>query len=184
MRLFIALDFPESVADRLEEIAHGLPDAAWVPSHQYHLTLRFLGETDEESFRNVERALGEINADSFHLDLKSVGHFPLRGNPEVLWAGVAPNEFLLRLSHKVDSALGRAGIPPDGRKFHPHVTLARLKSGAVRHVGDFEVQNSLFKVSDVAVEAFHLYSSRLAPEGAVHTVEATYPLKGMLQEPV
>jgi len=128
MRLFVAIDFPESITNRLEDIAYGLPGAVWVPAHQYHLTLRFLGETDEDSFQNIERALGEVRADSFHLDLKSIGHFPLRGNPEVLWTGVASNESLLSLNHKVDSALGRAGIPPDGRKLHPHVTLARIRN--------------------------------------------------------
>ena len=183
MRLFIAIDFPESVTSRLEDIAFGLPGAVWVPAHQYHLTLRFLGETDVETFNHIEHALSEVRADSFHLDLKSVGHFPLRGDPEVLWVGVAPNEFLLRLNRKVESALGRAGLVPEGRKFHPHVTLAKLKNGAVRHAGDFEVQHSLFRIPEVAVEAFHLYSSRLASEGATHTVEATYPLNGMLQEP-
>jgi len=180
-RSFIAIDFPERAVNRLQDIAFGLPSAVWVPAHQYHLTLRFLKDIEDSVFEDIQHILSDVRSESFHLDLKSVGHFPLRGNPEVLWVGVASNESLSRLNRKLESGLKRAGIEPDGRKFHPHVTLARLKQGALRHVGDFEVQHSLFKVSDIPVEEFHLYSSRLTPEGALHTVEASYSLDGILQ---
>jgi 2'-5' RNA ligase len=180
-RLFIAIDFAENVAAKLQDIAFGLPGAAWVPAHQYHLTLRFLGETPEHVLENIVHALREVRAESFHLELKGVGHFPLRGNPEVLWVGVSSNDSLSRLNRKLEASLGRAGVGPEGRKFHPHVTLARLKNGAGRHAGDFEVLHSLFKIPGVPVERFHLYSSRLTPEGAIHTVEASYGLEGMLE---
>jgi 2'-5' RNA ligase len=180
-RSFIAIDFPESTANQLQDIAFGLPGAAWVPSHQYHLTLRFFKDIDDAVFEDVRHALNEVRAESFHLSLKNVGHFPLRGTPEILWAGVAQNDELSRLNYKLESALKRAGLDPEGRKFHPHVTLARLKNGALRHLGDFEVQHSLFKISDIPVEEFHLYSSRLTPEGALHTIESSYSLEGMLQ---
>lgn len=181
MRLFIAIDLPDSLSTALEEIAYGLPGAVW--TQQYHLTLRFLGETPVNVFEDILHALQEVQADSFHLDLEGVGHFPLRGAPEVLWAGVLSNENLLRLNRKVDTALSKAGVPPEGRKFHPHVTLAKLKNSSLHHVAEFEVHNSLFRFSDLPVEEFHLYSSRLTADGAEHTVEATYPLRGMLQEP-
>ena len=178
-RLFIAIDFPESVATRLQDIAYGLPGAAWV--HQYHLTLRFLGETPTPVLEDIQHSLNEVRACSFHVDLKSVGHFPHRGTPEVLWVGVSYNESLIRLNRRLETALSKAGVPSESRKFHPHVTLARLKNGAVRHVGDFEVHHALFKIPEVPVEQFHLYSSHLSPEGAVHTVEGSYALEGILQ---
>jgi 2'-5' RNA ligase len=180
-RLFIAIDFPEYVSAKLQDIAYGMPGAVWVPSHQYHLTLRFLGEQNESTLEYVRHALNDVHVDSFHIDLKGVGHFPLRGDPEVLWVGVAANEALLRLSRKLESALGRAGVQPDGRKFHPHVTLARLKNDALRYVGNFEVHHALFKIEEIPVESFNLYSSRLTPDGAIHTVEADYRLEGILQ---
>jgi 2'-5' RNA ligase len=120
-------------------------------------------------------------AESFRLHLKGIGHFPLRGVPDTLWVGVESSEPLLRLNRRVESALNRAGVKPEGRKFHPHVTLARLKNGASRHIGDFEVQHALFKIRKIPVEGFHLYSSHLTPEGPVHTVEASYPLNGILE---
>ena len=87
----------------------------------------------------------------------------------------------MKLNRRMETALAKAGVAPDTRKFHPHITLARLKGGASRHVGDFEVQHALFKMHEIPVEGFHLYSSRLTPEGAIHTVEESYYLDGMLQ---
>ena len=180
-RTFVAIDLPEIVADRLQEVAYGLPGAVWVPPHQYHLTLRFLGNVEDYLFDNIRHALEEVRAESFYFDLKSVGHFPLRGNPEVLWAGVAANDPLTRLRNRVESALSRAGVESEGRKFHPHVTLGRVKNGAGQHVGDFEAQHSLLNIREVPVEYFHLYSSRLSPDGALHLLEHTYPLEGLLE---
>ncbi len=180
-RTFIALDLPAPVADRLHEIAEGLPGTVWVPPHQYHLTLRFLGAVGDPVLEDIRHALHEVRAESFYFDLKGVGHFPLRGHPETLWVGVPACDALLRLRFRLDSALSRAGIGPEGRKFHPHVTLGRLKNGAARQTGLFEVAHSLFSAPAVPAQQFHLYTSRLTPEGALHSLESTYPLEGILE---
>jgi RNA 2',3'-cyclic 3'-phosphodiesterase len=180
-RAFIALDLPPETAERLEYIASGLPGVAWVPPHQYHLTLRFLGDVGDFAFENILHGLNDVHAESFYFDVKSVGHFPLRGHPEVLWAGVKLCEPLQRLHNRLESALTRAGVTPEGRKFHPHITLGRLKNGAAQRVGSFEVEHALFGVHNIPVENFHLYTSQLTPEGAIHTLEATYPLQGILE---
>jgi 2'-5' RNA ligase len=182
-RLFIAIRFSDAVAEELEalEDGFGIPRAAWTPSEQFHLTLRFLGDPFPATLLEIDRALREVRADSFTLDLKGIGHFPLRGDPETLWTGAVPCEPLLRLRHRVESALARAGIAPEGRKFHPHVSLARVKHAAPEHVAAFEIRQGLFSRGDIPVQAFHLFSSELKPGGAVHTLEATYPLEGMLE---
>lgn len=185
-RLFVAVRFPEAVNDRLEEIAHGIPGAAWSPSEQFHLTLRFLGDPSPRSVSDVERALRDVRAPSFHLDLSGTGHFPLRGDPETLWIGAGgtgggANEALQRLRRRVEAALGRAGIAPEGRKFHPHVSLARVRHCEPRDVARFEIVHALFAERAIPVQEFVLCSSELRPEGAVHTVVATYPLEGMLE---
>jgi 2'-5' RNA ligase len=180
-RAFIAIDLSDSATDHLAEIASGLRGAVWVLPDQYHLTLRFLGDLDDPMLENVQHTLHDVQAESFYFDLKGVGHFPLRGTPEVLWAGVTPVESLQRLRNRVESALARAGVSPDGRKFHPHITLGRIKNVAARHIGGFEVVHSLFGVAEVPAQHFHLYTSRLAPEGAEHTMVASYPLAGILE---
>lgn len=180
-RLFVALGFPEAIRDALEEIAHGVPGAAWVPSEQFHLTLRFVGDPSPLSVAEVARALGEVRAESFRLDLRGAGHFPLRGDPDALWIGVAANEALLRLQRRVEAALARAGLAPEGRKFHPHVSLARVRRAEPRDVARFEILNALFALREIPVQEFRLYSSVLGAEGPVYGVEAEYPLEGMLE---
>jgi 2'-5' RNA ligase len=179
-RLFVALDFSEAVRDRLSEACGGLPGADWTSWEQYHLTLRFLGEVDDEIFAAVRASLGGVQARSFHLSLKGMGLFPLRGDPEILWAGVAKSDALLSLRHKVESVLARNGVPPESRKFHPHVTLAKVRGCHAPWVGEYVAGHSLFSIPEIPIQGFNLYSSRLTPEGAIHSLEAAYPLEGIL----
>lgn len=180
-RLFVALDLPDTVRDRLSGMSYGLPGAAWVPPEQMHLTVRFIGEVDGHLFDTVREGLAGVRSPSFYLTLKGVGHFPKRGDPETLWAGVAPSEDLVRLRNRIESLLVRRGVEPEARKFHPHVTLARVKDARAPWIGRYMVENSLFAAHQVPVQAFHLYSSRLRPEGPEHSLEASYPLDGMLE---
>jgi 2'-5' RNA ligase len=180
-RLFVAIRLPEGVNEALEEIAHGIPGASWTPSGQFHLTLRFIGDPGSVTLHEVDRALDGLRADSFTLDLRGTGHFPLRGDPEILWVGSEENAALTSLRNRVEAAVTRAGIPAEGRKFHPHVTLANVKAADPRDVAAFQIRNGLFRLPPIAVQEFHLCSSVLRPEGAEHTVEATYSLEGMLE---
>jgi 2'-5' RNA ligase len=179
-RLFVAVGLPESARDRLADLSTGLPGADWVESEQYHLTMRFIGEVDAPAFHSVRDGLAAVSTRSFHFDLRGVGVFPLRGSPETLWAGVPRCNGLMTLRHKVESALGRRGIPAEKRKFFPHVTLARLHNAEDEWVGRYVTAHSLLSIPGIPVQAFHLYSSKLTPHGAVHTLEETYPLEGIL----
>lgn len=180
-RLFIAVDLPERAREMLAGIASGLPGATWLPPGQYHLTLRFLGEVDEYMFRTVREGLGGLVSASFFLTLRGLGHFPPRGEPEMLWAGVARNEELLRLRSKVETLLAGKGMDRDTRKFVPHVTLARVKESRGEWIGEYMAMHSLFSVAELPVQSFSLYSSRLTPDGAIHTLEGAYPLQGILE---
>jgi 2'-5' RNA ligase len=176
-RLFVAIRFSEDVNEALDDLAFGIKGASWMHSDQYHLTLRFIGDPGALTLDDVDRALREVRAESFRLNLKGTGHFPLRGDPETLWVGVDDNRVLESLRNRVESALTRAGVPAEGRKFHPHVTLANVKSADPRDVGRFQVMNGLFRRNDVAVTEFLLCSSVLRPDGPEHTVEEVYPLE-------
>lgn len=180
-RLFISADLPDPARTKLADISSGLPGASWVPPERLHLTLRFLGEVDHGLFQDVRKALFGIQTPAFFLSLKGVGHFPLRGDPEVLWAGVAKSDGLLRLRHKIENLLVRQGLAPDSRKFFPHVTLAKLRDSRADWVGSYIVENSLFSLPEIPVQGFSLYSSRLTPEGSIHELEDSYPLDGILE---
>ena len=144
---------------------------------QMHLTLRFIGEVDGGLFRDIREALQTIRIEPFELHIREVGFFPPRRAPELLWAGVEPSDQLSHLRDKVESTLQRVGVKREGRKFQPHVTLARLKDTSDSHVARYLSANSLFKTAPFAVEQFSLYSSFLASEGAIHTLEVNYELE-------
>lgn len=177
-RLFVAIRFSEDVEDALAEIAGDVPGASWAPSVQYHLTLRFIGDPGALNLDDIDRALRTVRAPAFTLNLAGTGHFPLRGKPETVWVGVEENPALASLRNRVESALTRAGLPHEGRKFHPHVTLANVKGCAETDVAGFQVRNGLFRLDDVPVTEFLLCSSVLREGGAEHTVEAVYGLEG------
>lgn len=177
IRLFVAIELPEAVRDRLGRACCDVPGARWTEPGQMHLTLRFVGEVDELVFRDVEAALDEVRADPFELELKGVGHFPPRGEPRVLWAGLGRSEPLVALQKRVEAAVERGGVPRDGRRFSPHVTLARLSDTPERAVGSWLAMNGLLRSDPFEVRDFHLFSSRLGGKRAVHRVEASYPLR-------
>lgn len=176
-RLFVAIDFPEDIIQQLTRLCYGMPGARWVDEDQLHLTLRFIGEVDGGQFREIRDELATVKVAPFRMSLKGIGHFPPRKKPRVLWAGVEKNETLLLLKNKVDAALSRVDLPGDDRKFAPHVTLARFKEPpSFNRLTTYIAGNNLFSTMPFAISAFHLYSSQLTPKGAIHTIEASYPL--------
>ncbi len=176
IRLFVAVELPEDVRTGLARLCAGVPDATWVKPENIHLTLRFIGEVDEGGFRDIDAALGQVLAPGFDVSLGGVGCFPKRGPPKVVWAGVAKNAALAHLYDKVESALVRTGLEPEGRKFAPHVTLARLKRARMGRVREFVSQNMSFEAGPFPVRSFTLFSSFLARGGAIHRPETEYPL--------
>jgi 2'-5' RNA ligase len=82
------------------------------------------------------------------------------------------------LRNHVNNHLSLCGIMPEQRKFHPHVTLARLKNSSAKRVASFLAANALLESPPFSVDQVILYSSTLHPAGAIHRVEAVYPLVG------
>src|SRR5690348_399997 len=175
MRLFVALALPDEVAATLALIQSGVPGARWSTRDQLHLTLRFIGEVDGRATSAIDDALSLVRAPTFRLTLKSVGQFGGR-NPSALWVGVETNPTLLHLQRKVESALQRAGLPAETRKYTPHVTLARLRGSPSQKVIAYLADHSLFGVPPFDVRGFILYSSVTSPNGSLYRAERAYPL--------
>ena len=119
MRLFVGLVLPEPVRWQLGLLCTGLPGVRWVPPENFHLTLRFIGEVDGGTLDDVDAALAGIRARRFSLTLGGVGHFGSGQQVRALWAGVGREPALQHLRDKVESAVVRAGLPPEGKKFTP-----------------------------------------------------------------
>ena len=128
------------------------------------------------SFYKIISVLSTVKVPPFEITIKGVGHFPPRKHPVVLWVGITENLELLRLQSKIEKALTSIGIAPDTRRFHPHITIARLKESPIEKVALFITSNSLFSTEPFAVSQYHLYSSFLKKEGAYHQLEASFPL--------
>ncbi len=177
-RLFVAIDPPPEIRERLAGICCGLPAARWVPPEQLHLTLCFIGEVSGATFLDIREALVEIKVSPFALRLQGVGFFPLRGQPRVVWAGIVTSEPLATLQRKITTRLFALGLEPENRKFFPHLTLARLHQTPPSRVGRYLQENGLFASSEFVVDRFLLYSSMLGRKGASHTIEQWYWLAG------
>lgn len=177
-RLFVAIDPPEEIRQQLSRICFGLPGAKWSDDDQLHITLRFIGEVDGAVFADAYEALAEVSAEPFEVTVKGVGFFPPRQDPKILWAGVEKNDRLKHLRNKIESALVRAGLQSEKRKFTGHITLARLKDTPPAKVATYLREYALFRLDPFPVNEFCLYSSFLSSERALHQVEATFPLAG------
>lgn len=177
-RLFVSIELPDDVKHALSRLSGDVPGARWLQLDEMHLTVRFIGEVDGLVYDDVVAALDEVRVAPFELALRGVGHFPPRGEPRILWAGLERSDGLRVLHDRVESALVRAGVESEHRKFSPHVTVARLRGTPARAVGSFIAMNGLFRASPFEVREFHLFSSSLGAKRAVHSCEATYPLDG------
>ncbi len=176
IRLFVAIDLPDEVRDAIADIGRDLPGARRVPRDQLHLTLRFIGEVRDDTFAAIRTALERVTGAPFLLALRGVGHFPPGRHPRVLWVGLEESAPLLKLQQEVELALIGANIPPEERKFSPHLTLARLKDTPPGPVLALEERFKAFGAGPFTVTEFHLYSSALTRSGAIHTRENTYRL--------
>lgn len=174
-RLFVALAIPPATADRLALLQNGLEGARWRPVENFHLTLAFIGEADRHGFGEALDALSEIEAPGFELRLFGLGSFGER-KPRAVWAGVDSSPALMHLQAKVETALRRSGFDLERRKFIPHVTLAYLKGARAGDVERYCAVNGLFSCPAFAVDAFHLYSSRLGGDASLYEIEASYSL--------
>ena len=176
MRLFVGLDLPHSLRERLSFLSGGVPGARWVPPENYHITLRFIGEVAAHQAEEIDLALAALRARGFALSLTGVGTFEKGGRPIALWVGVERNPQLDLLQSKIETACQRTGLEPERRRFAPHVTLARLDNPVESKLAAFVQANNLFRAEPMPVTHFTLFSSRLGKEASVYTAEVEYGL--------
>ena len=174
LRLFVGIGFPPALKLQLSLLRSGVPGAKWVDPGNFHLTLRFIGETDEVVAADVDDALVRLRARRFTLQLAGTGVFGDR--PRSLWVGVERSPELVALRDKIEQALIRAGLPPEQRKFAPHVTLARLHNPALDQLRGFLAANAQFRADPLPVEGFSLIASFQTKAGSVYEDQAEYPL--------
>ncbi|MGY4398867.1 2'-5' RNA ligase [Sphingomonas sp. UYAg733] len=177
-RLFVALRLPPTIREALDLIMDGVPDARWQDDEQLHLTLRYVGKVDRHMAEDVAVTLSGIRAQPLVLRLSGVGRFDPQSGNDSLWAGVGPHEPLAALHRKIDHALVRCGLPPEGRAYRPHITLARLSKRAGRQIETREwlVAHAALTSEPFTLEQFILYESHLDSDDTRYEPIGRWPL--------
>ncbi|OWU84490.1 hypothetical protein ATO6_12450 [Oceanicola sp. 22II-s10i] len=179
MRLFIAIDPPDPVRDALEDVQDHLRAGRLMDPETFHLTLAFLGETDETVAEDLHSELETLIAPAFDLTLSGLGTFGSDW-PAVLWAGVADPGPVTDLHRAIRARVRMAGIELPRERFRPHVTLARFRKRPQPGEADALVQflraHAAFRSPSFTVDSFVLYHSTRTPEGPLHEELARYPL--------
>ena len=182
-RTFVAIKLPISkqTAELVEDIKVQLSDEKikWVDTWNMHITLYFLGDTDEELIGDIGEALKEKLKDfkSFIIQCKGLGIFKNIYNPKVLWFGIKKLEVLKYLKEKVDNVLEEFGFAKEEREFKPHLTLGRIKY--IKN--QLDLKNILSQYKDADIQEFKIcevvfYESQLTPAGPIYKVIKKFEL--------
>jgi RNA 2',3'-cyclic 3'-phosphodiesterase len=171
-RLFVSIELPQTVTKLLASLDPGMRGVRWLGPEQMHLTLSFLGNVSTDAEEALKEDLGAIAWKPFFLPISGLGKFPGKGPPNVLWIGVGTGHpHLFQLHKRVQEAALHAGLEPDLRSFHPHVTLARCRDVSEESVRPFLRSHAAFDAGMIHVESFSLNSSELTPNGSIYTAE-------------
>ncbi len=205
MRLFLALDIPDAIRDRISRFVEGVagfaPDARWAKPESLHVTLKFIGEQPDSAVEKIKQELSTIELGAPEIHFRGYGFFPTAKSARVFWIGLEPiglestglesTPQLAALAAAIDDKMPALGIPKEDRAFSPHLTLAR-SSGASgsprRNKKDgpnrtFQrLQEKLAALSTpefgtMTPRSFFLYQSQLSPKGSKYTKQAEFDLK-------
>jgi RNA 2',3'-cyclic 3'-phosphodiesterase len=177
-RLFTGLEIPKALGDSLSLLRGGLPGARWIDPENYHVTLRFIGDVDDDIAQEIDWLLGQVRRKGFELRLDGLQSFGGR-KPRALIATVAPSQMLMELHAEQERLMRRVGLDPEARKYTPHVTLARLRDTSSFEVAEYLSARAAFRSPPFSVSRFVLFSSRASVGGGPYVVEAAYPLAAL-----
>jgi 2'-5' RNA ligase len=177
MRTFIAIEVPEKIRKEIDNVItdekkRDLP-IKWVKYENLHITLKFLGEINENKKIEIAPALQEIanKVTPFNISLEGIGCFPTPKNPRVVWIGVKlGKENLCSIAQNVETALVGYGFKEE-KRFHPHLTIGRVKKlCSVNEILERQIMSDPFLVNSIV-----LFKSTLKPEGPIYEVLQAFP---------
>lgn len=172
MRIFIALDIPEEIRERMTEyLEHArtlAPAARWARIEGLHVTLKFIGEVNEARLQEIKTALASVKAKSFAVEFTGVGFFPNTKGARVFWIGVNGGEALPKLASSIDEALEKIAFTREKKAYHPHLTLARASSHPLRELQPL-LAGPPSQFGTMTAQEFFLYQSQLQRGGSRYT---------------
>ena len=174
-RLFTGLEIPAEIGQTLSSLRGGLPGARWIDPENYHVTLRFIGDIDGIYANEIASLLLRVNRKPFEVAVQGLSSFGGK-KPRAVVAQVVPSRPLIELQAELERLMQRIGLEPEGRKYTPHVTLARLRDSSSLDVADYLSARGYFRTAAFAVSRFVLFSSRASTGGGPYVVEGSYAL--------
>lgn len=180
-RLFTALEVPADIGERLAFLRGGLPGARWIDVENYHITLRFLGDVDDRTARDAAQLLGGVQRDPISVTLGDLDAFG-GSRPRAIIVKAQATTALIELQAEHERLLRRVGLPPESRKYTPHVTLARLRDVSARATADWLATRGGAPRLHFEASRFVLFSSRASTGGGPYIVEESYPLGEVVEE--
>lgn len=185
-RVFVAIDISDEarrrVAARISAHKTALPGSAikWLHPEKLHLTIRFVGDVDEEQLKAVADAVEKVSAQcrSFELCLNGVGVFPSPSKVRVLWIGIDDDRAMcVKLKEMLEPELQRLGFAGERKALKPHLTVARTKDlWKARHLIQTHLDTE-FEPIDFEVSEIVIYESKLLPTGSVYSRIAGFQLR-------
>lgn len=158
-RFFTALPIRDDVSDALKLMQGGIEGARWTAHADFHVTLTFIGEVDDETLVQIDDALRDVRATAFDFTLAGTGSFAQGDWPNVLWMGVDAPPALADLKRQIDNKFRAAGLPYETRKYAPHVTMARLRHAERDDIAGFMQAHNLYRSPVMRADYFTLYES-------------------------
>ena len=182
-RTFIAISIPMDDAFQTfyrrvkNELAN--ENIRWVAEENLHLTLAFIGDTDEKQIVTVSEGLIPIISQFpvFKLTLNGIGTFPRGSSPRVLWVGIEAPSILQNLYNQIHSFLTDAKFLVEKRDFHPHLTLGRIKAIAdLPHFKNVFLENKNMEITQHKIHTINYMESLLFSNSPVYSILKKYPL--------
>jgi 2'-5' RNA ligase len=175
MRLFIALPIPPAVEEELGRIISLLREKGgrvkWVEPQNIHLTVRFLGDTEERLVKNLSALIDATAAEYEPVEtaIDRLGAFPNLRRPRVLWAGLSENtEVLAQLAGRVELAVRKLRFKKEPKRFQPHLTLGRVKDPTTLEALTTYLQEFTLEAIPVTFDRLTLFKSTLTPQGTIY----------------
>jgi len=179
MRAFIAIELPKAIRDSLTRLEERLKKSGaqvkWVEPQNIHLTLKFLGEVDQQKLEKITEAIKCTACDkkTFHLRVSSVGAFPKINFPRIIWVGIDKGDNETKeIAEELEEKLAELGIPKENRPFSSHITIGRTKSTLNKEelIQELTAAEDILKTENLEfnVERITLFQSTLTPSGPVY----------------
>ena len=188
LRAFLATELPIPIQDTIQIATNSMRKTLgndlirWVPVHNVHLTLIFLGDISSSSLDLIKQMMTTEAAQfrAFEMRIEGLGAYPNSRRPRILWVGLNAPSALTYLQHALQAATARLGYPPEEREFSPHLTIGRVRQNVStseqQKIRTTLEETQVGNLGTVCVDGVHLFKSDLQPSGSLYTSLFMAPL--------